>query len=178
MKIFKTLRLALIVLCAIAASHAAAADEWMSKRIPKADLQSITVQGQEIHLTHKHLPKNYYGRYEQSGGRWGWYFVLRPDGTGETATEVATDASGYEYSYVGAEVTEFRWGIVVEGDRFSRTAHTRAWYGDSREFTAALMVAWSRGEDGEPAYLVRPLHEGVSPDGRRVVVLGQCSKAF
>ena len=165
------LRLALAFTLIVGFPHAATGGEWLSKQIPVADVLAVKVKGKDMQVTHKHLPKNYYGRYEQSGGKWGWYFVLRQDGTGETAIQVP-NAMG-EYTYDGAEVKQFEWGVAVVDGKFARTTHERAWYGDRREFEALQMIAWNR-----EGILVRALHEAVRPDGRPAIVLGACSKAL
>ncbi|MDE0172721.1 MAG: hypothetical protein OYH76_22735 [Defluviicoccus sp.] len=150
---------------------------WRYELIQIADLRIVEHKGKKHYVTHKHLPESYYGKFEQKGGQFEWYFILRSDGTGETATQI------YSYSkdghtYEGAKIKSFDWGVLVKDKKFSRTKYTRWWYGKKKEFEAMTMVAWNKDSDGETTLLVRPLHEAVLKDGSRVVILGKSHKVF
>lgn len=151
--------------------------DWRYRKIPIADLRVIEQKGNKHYVTHKHLPQNYYGKFEQKSGHFEWYFILRSDGTGETATQIYSYSKN-GHTYEGAKVKAFDWGVLVKNKKFARTKYTRRWYGKKKEFEAMTMVSWKKDKDGRITLFVRPLHEAVLKDGSRVIILGKSHKAF
>ncbi len=64
-------------------------------------------------VTHK-LPKKFFGKYEDLA-LWDSYIVLNNDGTGKMAQqrEIYRQGQGTSYTYDGAEVKEFEWGVLA-----------------------------------------------------------------
>ena len=150
-------------------------DEWLSRQIPRADLQTLQGKRKILYVTHKHLPRRYYGKFERKGGQWEWYYILRDDGTGQTATQIYRNSRA---TYDGARVKNFNWGILVEDGKFSLIKHTRSFYGKRKEFEVMTMVAWTGDGNRKLVHLVLPLHEAVLKDGSRAILLGDSHKKF
>ena len=102
-----------------------------------------TDEGKSLTLT-KDLPAQFFGNYEQTGGRWKWKYHF--DKTGETWFMEQTE-SGNSYSYAASKKIQFtEWGVVVEDGKIREIEGETVREGKDVKLKAMIMIYKRLGE--------------------------------